>query len=367
MKPSDRAVESTQQQDVSVSQTQTPTRTDTDTGTRQPPGRRPKPARKLSELVANYGLVIVFVLVLAVFAALKPATFLSSGNIGNLLTSQSVTALLAFAVMMPLATGRFDLSVGYHVGMAQVLVIGLQVNDNLSWQLAAAIVLAIGVVVGLVNGILVTRFKIDSFIATMGVGSLLYGVSNWYTGGQQIAGFNLPDNFADLSEIVGYVPLPAVYVAVVAVVLWIVLERLPLGRSLYVIGSNARAAELSGIRVGQHVAGAFAASGLLSAMAGILLGSILRSGTPSVGAEYLLPAFAGALLGATSIRPGRVNVGGTILAILILAFSFSGVQQMGAPFYVEYFFNGGILIIAVALSVYASIRRRKAAVKAVAG
>jgi len=108
MKPSDRAVESTQQQEVSVSQTQTPTRSDTDTGTRQPPGRRPRPGRKLSELVANYGLVIVFVLVLVVFAALKPATFLSSGNIGNLLTSQSVTALLAFAVMMPLATGRFD-------------------------------------------------------------------------------------------------------------------------------------------------------------------------------------------------------------------------------------------------------------------
>src|ERR1700742_60068 len=104
MKPSDRAVESTQQQDVSVSQTQTPTRTDT--GTRQPPGRRPKPARKLSELVANYGLVIVFVLVLAVFAALKPATFLSSGNIGNLLTSTSVAGILALGVVMPLGSGR---------------------------------------------------------------------------------------------------------------------------------------------------------------------------------------------------------------------------------------------------------------------
>jgi ribose transport system permease protein len=103
---------------------------------------------------------------------------------------------------------------------------------------------------------------------------------------------------------------------------------------------------------------------LLCATAGVLLGSILRSGTPSVGAEYLLPAFAGSLLGATSIRPGRVNVGGTVLAILIVAFSFSGVQQLGAPFYIEYFFNGGILIVAVALSVYASIRRRKAAVKA---
>jgi ribose transport system permease protein len=329
------------------------------------PSRASSLSRRASGLFANYGLAFVFVLVLAVFTSLRPATFLSSGNIGNLLTSQSVTALLAFAVMLPLATGRFDLSVGYHVGMAQVLVIGLQVNGGFSWPMAALVVILIGAAVGLVNGILVTRFKIDSFIATMGMGSLLYGVSNWYTGGQQIAGFDLPEGFANLSQIVGYVPLPAVYVAVVALIMWIVLEHLPVGRSLYVIGSNARAAELSGLRTGRYISAAFAASGLMCGMAGVLLGSILRSGTPSVGAEYLLPAFAGALLGATSIRPGRVNVGGTVLAILIVAFSFSGVQQLGAPFYVEYFFNGGILIVAVALSVYAAIRRRKAALKAV--
>jgi ribose transport system permease protein len=339
------------------------TSTHTPSGAPSRPGARP-PRKQFADIVATYGLAFVFVLVLAVFFALRPATFLSSGNIGNLLTSQSVTALLAFAVMLPLSTGRFDLSVGYHVGMAQVLVVGLQVNAHLSWPVAAALVILIGVAVGAINGVLVTRFKIDSFIATMGMGSLLYGVSNWYTGGQQIAGFDLPDGYTNLSQIIGYVPLPAIYVAVIAVVLWIVLERLPIGRSLYVIGSNARAAELSGLRTGRYIGGAFAAAGLLCAIAGVLLGSILRSGTPSVGAEYLLPAFAGSLLGATSIRPGRVNVGGTVLAILIVAFSFSGVQQLGAPFYVEYFFNGGILIVAVALSVYAAIRRRKAAVKA---
>jgi len=325
---------------------------------------KPKGRNRLSEVFSTYGLAVVFVLVLVVFSLLKPASFLSAANIGNILTSQSVTALLAFAVMMPLTTGRFDLSIGYHVGMAQVLVIGLQVNNNLSWPVAAAIVIVIGLVVGLVNGILVTRFKIDSFIATMGMGSLLYGVSNWYTDGQQIAGFDLPDSFTGITQVIGHVPLPAVYVGVVAIILWVILERLPAGRSLYVIGSNARAAELSGIGVARCVTATLIASGVLCALAGVVLASILRSGTPSVGPEYLLPAFAGSLLGATSIRPGRVNVGGTLLAILILAFSFSGVQQLGAPFYVEYFFNGGILIIAVALSVYAGIRRRKAAVAA---
>jgi ribose transport system permease protein len=318
-------------------------------------------SRRLSEIVATYGLAIVFVLVVALFAILRPHTFLTAGNINNILISQSVTALLALAVMVPLATKQFDLSVGYHAGMAQVLVIGLQVNNGLPWELAVPAVIAIGLLAGAVNGLLVTVFKIDSFIATMGTGTLLFGISNWYTGGQQIVGMDLAEGFIDLSRIADGVPVPAVFVAVIALALWLVTEYLPMGRSLYVIGANARAASLTGIHVGRHVAGAFMVSGLLCGVAGVLLGSILQTGTPSVGAEYLLPAFAGALLGATSIRPGRVNVGGTILGILVLAFSFSGVQQMGASFYVEYFFNGGILIVAVGLSVYAAARRRRMA------
>lgn len=323
-----------------------------------------RPLKVLSDFVSTYGLLIVFVVVLAVFSALRPNTFLSTGNIGNLLTSQSITALLAFAVMLPLTTGRFDMSVGYHIGLAHVLMIGLQVNGGIAWPVAAALVLVAGLVIGLVNGLLVAKFKIDAFIATMGVGSLLYGVSNWYTDGQQIPGFSLPDSFTGLTGSVAGVPLPALYVAVVAVLLWLLLERMPVGRSLYVIGSNARAAELSGLNVPRYVMGAFIGSGVLCALAGVLLASILRAATPSVGPEYLLPAFAGVLLGATSIKPGRVNVVGTVLAVLVLAFSFSGVQQLGAAFYVEYFFNGGILILAVSLSVYAAIRRRKAAVAA---
>jgi ribose transport system permease protein len=152
-----------------------------------------------------------------------------------------------------------------------------------------------------------------------------------------------------------------VYVAVTAFILWIVTERLPVGRSLYVIGASPRAAELTGIRIKRYITGAFVASGFLSGIAGIMLGSILETGTPSTGPEYLLPAFAATLLGATSIHPGRVNVVGTLLAVLILAFSFSGVQQLGAAFYIQYFFNGGILIVAVGLSVYAAARRRRAA------
>ena len=213
--------------------------------------------RTVSNLLANYGLLFVFLLIMLVFGLLRPSSFFSATNLNAILVSQSVTAILALAAMVPLATKQFDLSIGYHLGLAQVLIVGLQVTQGVGWPLAAALILLASLVVGFVNGLLVTFFRIDSFIATMGTGTLLYGVTNWYTNGEQIVGMSLPDSFTGLTQIVHGVPLPAVYVAIIAVILWIVTERLPVGRNLYVIGANVRAAELTGINVRRHVMGAF--------------------------------------------------------------------------------------------------------------
>lgn len=321
-----------------------------------------KPGRQSgAEFVQKYGLIFAFITVLVVFAALRPTSYLSAGNIQNVLTAQSVTMLLAFAVMVPLATDEFDLSVGYHMGLAQVLAVGLQQLHGVPWGIAAPLIIVGGGIVGLVNGLLVTRFGISSFIATLGSGMVLYGVTNWFTGGQQIVGSDLPKSFTAISSSIGPVPIPAIVVLVVAVLLYIYFERTVAGRSLFVVGSSRRAAELTGISVPRTVTSAFVISGLLAATAGVILGANLRTGTASVGPEYLLPAFAGAMLGATAIKPGRVNVIGTVVAALTLAFLFSGVQQLGAPFFVEYFFNGGVLVLAVGMSVYAAKRHRERA------
>jgi ribose transport system permease protein len=316
------------------------------------------------ELVQRYALVVAFVVVLVVFSALRPDTYLSSGNIQNLLTAQSVTMLLAFAVMVPLATDEFDLSVGYHAGMAQVLMIGLQEKHDWSWPVAAVSIIVVGCCVGLVNGVLVTRFGISSFIATLGSGMVLFGITNWFTNGQQIVGTKLSESFIKMTGSIGWLPYFAIAVAVVGIALHVYFERTVAGRSLFVVGSSRRAAELTGVSVQRTVTTAFVASGAMAALGGIILGANLRTGTASVGPEYLLPAFAGAMLGATSIKPGRFNVVGTVIAVLTLAFLFSGVQQLGAPFYVEYFFNGGILVLAVGLSVYAAKLHRERASRA---
>ena len=240
--------------------------------------------------------------------------------------------------MIPIAANRFGLSVAFVLGLSQVLTIGLQ-GMGVPWPLVVVLMLSMGALVGLFNGFLVTVIGIDSFIATLGTGTVLLGLNQWYTGGQQVVA-NMSDSFIALSGKVLGMPLPAIYVLVIAVALWIVLEFLPVGRFIYVLGGNPRAAELNGISERKYVTGALVAAGVLAAWAGVVLQAQLQVGESSVGEEYLLPAFTAALLGATAIRPGRVNVWGTVVAVTVLGVTFAGLSQLGAPFFVESLFNG---------------------------
>lgn len=310
-------------------------------------------------IVSVWGLLILMILLIIAFSLLRPATFPTFFNFQSILSNKSIQAMLALAVMIPMVANHFDLSVGYMLGIAQVLSIGLQVNQGLPWWVASLLVVALGAVVGLVNGVLVTRVHIDSFIATLGTGTVLYGLDEWYTGGQQVVG-NLPTGFTNVAAVVGGthgIPAPALYVLIISIALWITFEYRPVGRYLYVLGANPRAAELNGISAQRYVTLAFVAAGALAAFAGVVLEAELQVGQASVGPEFLLPSFTGALLGATSVRPGRVNVWGTILAVFVLAVTVAGLQQLGASFYVEQLFNGMMLIIAVGLAVNATRRK----------
>jgi ribose transport system permease protein len=204
-----------------------------------------RPRRGLSHLASTWGLLVLLVVLLTVFSALKPDTFPTYFNFRSIVNNKSVQAILALAVFVPMAANHFDLSVGFMLGIAQVLVIGLQ-GDGLSWPAAAAAVLALGAAVGLANGLLVTVVGIDSFIATLGTGTLIYGFNEWYTGGQQVVA-SLPDSFVAISGAIAGIPLPALYVVGIGFLLFVFFEYLPAGRYLYVLGASPRTAELNGI------------------------------------------------------------------------------------------------------------------------
>jgi len=179
----------------------------------------------------------------------------------------------------------------------------------------------------------------------------------WHTKGRQVVGI-APDAFYAINgaNVFG-LPITGFYVLALALALWFILEYLPIGRYFYAIGANPKAAALNGIPVRRYTILAFVASGLLTAFAGVILAAKLRIGQASVGLEYLLPALVGAFLGSTTIKPGRVNVWGTVIGVTILAIGISGIQQFGAMFFVEPLFNGATLLVAIGIAGYAQRRR----------
>lgn len=313
----------------------------------------------LQRILSNYGLVVFGVVLVMVYAVVLPDTFLSSQTFRAVMGASVIVTFLALAEMIVIASGNYDLSIAYGIGLLHILAMGMLVQANLPWPLVVLGTIALGALIGLVNGVLIEYAKIDSFIATLGVGTILYGLGAWYTNGAQIVG-NIPAGFAAINDrtILG-VPLPAVLVLALVLVLWVCFEFLPVGRRIYAIGGNRRAAELTGIPARRLVIGAFVVSGAIVELAAIILAARLQVGQSAVGPEFLLPAFVGALLGSTTIRPGRANTVGTIVAVLVLAIGIAGLQQLGGGFYVEPIFQGASLILSVGVAGYAARRRRQ--------
>jgi len=328
-------------------------------GDAPPPPPRSGVRSMALQILATNGLLVFGILLIALFAILLPGTFAGIQTLRAILGNNTTVALLAMAEMLVIACGNYDLSIAYSIGLMHIIAMSLIVWAGVPWPVVVIITIAAGGLIGWINGVLVEYAKIDSFIATLGVGTILYGVGTFITNGTQVVGV-VPQPFALINDgrVLG-LPFPTYIVAVIAVLAWLGLEHFPVGRQLYAIGANRRAAELSGVNSRRLVMGSFVCGGLIVGLAGVILAARLQVAQSSVGPEFLLPAFVGALLGATTVRPGRVNAAGTIIAVLVLAVGIAGLQQLGNSFFVEPIFQGGALIISVGLAGYAA-RRRKA-------
>ena len=319
--------------------------------------------QKVMRLIPTYGLVILTAFLIILFSLLLPSTFPTLLNARSIVSDKAIIALLSLGAMIPMAAGRIDLTVGYGIVLWHILAISLQTVYGVPWPIAVLIVLCLGGLMGVLNGLLVEVAKIDSFIATLGTGTILYALALWHTGGRQVVGV-VPDGFYALNATMIFgLPITGYYVLAIGICMWLIFEYLPIGRYLYAIGASPKAAALNGIPVRKFVIGAFIFSGVLTALTGVLLASKLRIGQASVGLEFLLPALVGAFLGSTTIKPGRVNVWGTLIGVMILAVGISGIQQFGGSFWVEPLFNGVTLLVAIGIAGYAQ-RKRGAAQKA---
>ena len=321
--------------------------------------RKGAPASR--RLVTVYGMVLVTAALFLFFALLLPDTFATLPNFRLLTAGNAVPLILALAVTVPMIAGKIDLSVGYALGLWQVLALSLQLA-GLDYRLTILLVLVGGAAVGLINALLIELAQVDAFVATLATGQVIFAITYWYTGGKQVVDADgaRAAYFDDLATwSLGPVPGPFVIAVVLAVALWVVLEFLPIGRYLYAVGANPRAAELTGIRRRRYVVGSMVVSGVLCAVGGILL-SARQGGVAqaNIGPDFMLPALAAAFLGSTTIRPGRVNAWGTLLGVVITTIGISGLQQLlPGRFYLEPLFNGLTLVAAITIASLASRKR----------
>jgi ribose transport system permease protein len=313
-----------------------------------------------ADLLERYALLLVWGVVIVVFGILRPDTFMTTSNFSTIFGSQAILVVLTLALLPPLTAGDYDLSVAATLTLSSMTLAILNVNHGWSLGAAIAAALAVGLVIGIINGALVVLLGIDSLIVTLGTSTFIAGVVLWISNSQTISGVS--QSLIDVVVVNRFlgVPLAFYYGIAVGLVMFYVFEYMPIGRRLLFVGRGRSVARLSGIRVVRLRWGAFVASGIISAFAGVLYAGTLGSADPTSGLSFLLPAFAAAFLGATTIMPGRFNPLGSIAAVYFLVTGITGLQLLGVQTFVQQLFYGGALVLAVALSQLA--RRRDAAV-----
>jgi ribose transport system permease protein len=309
-------------------------------------------------ITERYALAVLLVAVVAFFS-LWPKTgsiYVNPDNVRNIVGSQTVLAIIALGSIVPLVCGQFDLSVGSVAGLASVLAASAYSNHHAPLIVGILVGVLVGAVIGIVNGVVVTTFGVNALITTLGTSSVVIGIESWYTGGTSIVQ-GIPTTLTDFGSGT-WVGIPRLFylLVLVALLIWYLLEHTPFGRYLHAVGINAEAAQLVGIRIPSLVRRSFIVSGSFAGVAGVVLLAQSGAGNPGIGANFTLTALAAAFLGATSVRPGRFNVIGTLLAIYFLNAAITGLTFAGVQSFINDLFTGAALVFAVALS--ALLRRR---------
>jgi ribose transport system permease protein len=327
-------------------------RRDVDHDSDAPAGRR-----TLADVVVAYGVVIFLAIMLIGFSVWLPDSFPNWSNFKSIINDQAIPGILALAVVIPLAAGEFDLSVGATLGFASVIS-AYASTHGVAVGPVILLCVAIGCVVGIVNAFLVVGLGVNAFIATLGTATVLSGGNLLVTNGAVI--FGIQGSLVSVAQrSFAGVPSRVYFLAILAVFLWYALDHTPYGRFLRATGLGREAARLTGVPTSRYLASSFVVAGAVAGFAGVLQTSLVSSATPTVGPDFLLPAYAAAFLGATTIKRGMFNVWGTIVGVFVLAVGITGLQEAGAPFWVSNIFNGAALIVAVSTAAIVDRRRRR--------
>lgn len=324
--------------------------------TAAPSARRSFPLRGVGR--GTLGLWLALLLIIAITAWVSP-NFIQPMNFLNVIRQATVVGIASVGVTLVMITGGVDLSIGAVISFAAVLAATLMQGEVANIPLAVSAALLMGVIVGFANGLLVARWRLPPFILTLGMATVVLGITQLYTGGTA-AGVVAREFREVLNARVGPMPVLVMVFALIVVVGLIVQNRTNFGRRLYLVGANPAAARLSGVPVRRTLILAYTISGLTAAIAGLAL--LARSGVSSTfaGQGFEFDVLAAVILGGTTFEGGRGGIGGTIAGVLILAITFSLVNILGLDFNMEMIVKGGIIFGVAALHVMSQRREEGA-------
>ena len=310
-----------------------------------PPSRRPG-----TDWFERYGLLIAWALLIAILGIFRPDQMFAWNSYTAMLGSNAMIVVLTLGLIIPLTTGDFDLSVASTMAFASMFIAVMNVRNG--WGIEATILAALlcGAAIGAINAFFILWFGIHSLIVTLGTGYFINGVILWMSGSNIISGVDMGlVEWVIMTRFLG-VPLSFWYAVILTAIIWYLFQHTALGRRLLFVGRGREVARLSGVQVTRVRAGALIASGTIAALAGVLYTGMRGSADPSSALAFLLPAFAAAFLGSTTLYPGRFNAPGAFVAVYFLSTGIMGLNFLGASSWVQNLFYGGGLVVAVSIS-----------------
>ncbi len=299
-----------------------------------------------SDILQTYGTIIAGLLVIMIFSILRPDAFFTFRNLINISRQISLQVIIAIGATLIMCVGEFDLSIGALASLGGVIGALLAVAGFPVWLCFLVPVVAC-LILGWVNGWIVTKFNVLSFITTLGMSTILAGFTYWLTDGSTVFQ-NIPKSFTFIgSKSLTQIPYLTMIMLLFSVIFWFIMRNTAFGRKLYAIGGNETASRVSGINVNRNKRIAFALCGGLSAVTGVLMASRLGSAHPTGGDSFFLSSYAAVYLGSTVFRESVPNVWGTFIGAAILGILANGLTILQVPTYIQDILTGAIIILAV--------------------
>ncbi len=298
--------------------------------------------------ISNLGVYLTLLALVIVFSLLS-SSFLTTGNLINLLRQISINGLIAVGMTLVITTGGIDLSVGSILGFSAMLT-AFMITNGVPAILAMLICLVIGAVLGAINGFIISKYKLQAFIVTLATMTTFRGLTYVVSNGKPISNISESAAFSFIGkgDILG-IPIPVFVFFSIFGIAYLVMTKTVFGRNIYATGGNEKAAKLSGINVEKTHMSVYIISGILAALAGLILISRLNSAQPTLGDGYELDAIAAVVIGGTSLTGGRGRISGTLIGILILGVISNGLNIVGVSSFYQEVVKGLIILIAVFL------------------